>query len=118
VEVRTYGREGYAVAEEKGLMVGVDVTLTPDLAGEGLARDLVRRIQTMRKEADFQLADRIITFYNAGAEVRAVVEAWSDYIQTETLSTELVPGPVPGDGVRQESFKLEGFPVTLGVKKV
>ncbi len=63
VEVRTHGREGYAVAEEKGIIVAVDVTLTPELAREGLARDLVRRVQTLRKEADLQLDDRISTYY-------------------------------------------------------
>jgi isoleucyl-tRNA synthetase len=117
VEVRLRGREGYAVAEEKGLVVAVDVTLTPELEREGLARDLVRRIQTMRKEADFQLDDRIVTYYDVGEELNAVVAEWAAYIQAETLSLELVPGPLPGDLDRQESFKLEGHPLTLGVKK-
>jgi isoleucyl-tRNA synthetase len=117
VEVRTHGREGYAVAEDKGLVVAVDVTLTPALAGEGLARDLVRRIQMMRKQADLQLNDRIVTFYDADEELMAVVEAWSDHIQSETLSLELVAGVVPPDATRRESFKLEGLSVTLGIKK-
>jgi isoleucyl-tRNA synthetase len=117
VEVRVHGREGYAVAEEKGIVVAVDVTLTPELAREGLARDLVRRIQTLRKDADFQLDDRIVTYYEAGNELNAVVGEWRDYIQAETLSLELAPGPVPADVARQEAFKLDGHPVVLGVKK-
>jgi isoleucyl-tRNA synthetase len=117
VEVRTHGREGYAVAEEKGLLVAVDVTLTPALAREGLARDLVRRVQTMRKDAGFQLDDRIVTSYDAGDELQAVVEEWRDYIQAETLSRELVPGPVPDNVDRQESFTLGEYSLTLGVKK-
>jgi isoleucyl-tRNA synthetase len=117
VEIRIHGREGYAVAEEKGIVVAVDVTLTPELAREGLARDLVRRIQTMRKEADYQLDDRIVTYYEAGDELKAVVDEWGDYIQAETLSLELVPGPLPGDVDRQESLKLEGQHLLLGVKK-
>jgi isoleucyl-tRNA synthetase len=119
VEVRLHGREGYAVVEEKGLVVAMDVNLTPELAREGLARDLVRRIQTLRKTADFQLDDRIVTYVDTDDdELGAVVAEWIDYIQAETLSRELLSGPVPGDVPWAESFKLEGHPVTLGVKKV
>jgi isoleucyl-tRNA synthetase len=123
VEVRTHGRKGYAVAEEKGVIVAVDVTLTPELAREGLARDLVRRIQTLRKEADFQLDDRIVTFYGTADggriddELKAVVDEWSDYIQAETLSLELVPGLVPDDAARQGTFRLGSDALVLGVKK-
>ena len=123
VEVRTHGREGYAVAEEKGVIVAVDVTLTPELAREGLARDLVRRIQTLRKEADFQLDDRIITFYGTADggriddQLKAVMDEWSDYIQAETLSLELVPGLVPDDVARQGTFRLGSDALVLGVKK-
>jgi isoleucyl-tRNA synthetase len=117
VEIRTHGREGYAVAEDKGIVVAVDVTLTPELAREGLARDLVRRVQTLRKEADYQLDDRIVVYYDATDEAKAVVEEWADYILAETLSLELVPGPVPGDVDRQESFALGGHPLAVGVKR-
>ena len=117
VEVRTHGRQGYAVAEEKGVVVAVDVTLTPELAREGLARDLVRRVQTLRKEAGYQLDDRIVAYYQAGDELAAVIEEWSDYVQAETLSLELVPGPVPGDVDGQASFNLGEHPLTVGVKK-
>jgi isoleucyl-tRNA synthetase len=117
VEVRSHGREGYAVAEEKGLVVAVDVSITPELAREGLARDLVRRVQTMRKEAGFELDDRIVTYYQAGDELETVVQDWADYIQAETLSVDLVCGPVHGDVAQQESFTLDGQPVVLGVRK-
>jgi isoleucyl-tRNA synthetase len=117
VEIRSHGREGYAVAEDKGIVVAVDVTLTPELAREGLARDLVRRVQTLRKEADYQLDDRIVVYYDATDEPKAVVEEWADYILAETLSLELVPGPVPDDVDRQESFVLGGHPLAVGVKR-
>jgi isoleucyl-tRNA synthetase len=118
IEVRSRGREGLAVAEDKGLVVAVDITLTPELAGEGLARDLVRRIQSMRKEAGLQLSDRITVFYESDEGLTAVVEAWSDYIQGETLSRELVAGPLPEGLGRQESFRLEDHAVSLGLRKV
>jgi isoleucyl-tRNA synthetase len=117
VEVRSHGREGYAVAEEKGLVVAVDINITPALAREGLARDLVRRVQTMRKEANFELDDRIVTYYQADDEVEAVIEAWADYIQAETLSVELACEAVPNDVAEQDSFELDGHSVVLGVRK-
>jgi isoleucyl-tRNA synthetase len=122
VEVRTHGREGYAVAEEKGVVVAVDVSLTPELAREGLARDLVRRIQTLRKEADLQLDDRIMTYYQAvdqagTEELAAVVAEWADYILAETLSLELVPGPLPADLAQQGIFALGDYRVAVGVQR-
>jgi isoleucyl-tRNA synthetase len=117
VEVRIHGRQGYAVAEDRGIVVAVDVVLTPELAREGLARDLVRRVQALRKDADFQLDDRIVTYYEAAEELNAVFEEWAEYIQDETLSVDLVPGPLPGDAARSESFKLGGYPIDLGVRK-
>ena len=112
-----HGREGYAVAEEKGVVVAIDVAITPDLTREGIARDLVRRIQTLRKDADFQLDDRIVTYLDAGQELRDIVAEWSDYVQTETLSLELIAGPVPDDAAQQGSYRLGGYAVTLGVRK-
>jgi isoleucyl-tRNA synthetase len=117
VEVRSHGRQGFAVAVDKGVVVAIDITLTPELEGEGLARDLVRRIQTMRKDADLQLSDRIVVFLDSDPDLLAVVEEWRDYIQGETLSRELVPGPLPPDQARRESFSLEGHQVSLGVRR-
>jgi isoleucyl-tRNA synthetase len=117
VEIRTHGREGYAVAEEKGIVVAIDVTVTPELAREGMGRDLVRRIQTLRKEADFQLDDRIVTFYEGDDEVVAVVAEQGAYIRAETLSVDLVAGPMPDDVARHDAFLLDGHQVVLGVRK-
>jgi isoleucyl-tRNA synthetase len=117
VEVRIHGREGYAVAEEKGIVVAVDVTITPELAREGLARDLVRCVQTLRKEAGFQLDDRIVTYYEGDEELDAVVGEWGDYIRAETLTRELVSGPLPESVGKQGSLKLGGHLLVLGVTK-
>jgi isoleucyl-tRNA synthetase len=117
VEVRSRGRPGLALAEEKGLLVAVDVTLTPELAAEGLARDLVRRIQAMRKDAGLELSDRIVTYYETDRELDAVIRAWAVYIQAETLSLELTAGGVRSRASCSESFTLEGHAVTLGISK-
>jgi len=116
VEVQMVGREGYAIAEERGLLVGVDVTLTDELVQEGTARDIVRRIQNLRKEAGFDISDRITTYYQAGPELAAVFGAHGDYIAAETLSTGLVAAAAPQEAFTA-SFKLGGEEVTLGVMR-
>ena len=118
VEVRTHGREGYAVAEERGLVVAVDTTLRPELEWEGVARDLVRRIQNMRKEAGFNIDDRIVTFYQAEGRLAEVMHdpQQAAYIQAETLSRELVEAHPSGEAYVQ-SFRLEGEEVVLGVQR-
>jgi isoleucyl-tRNA synthetase len=95
--------------------VALDTELTPDLLAEGLAREVVRRVQTLRKDADFQLDDHIVTTYETDDELAAVVAAWADYIRAETLSDELVSGP-PQAGARSESYTVDGHPLTLGVR--
>ncbi len=114
VEVRFAPREGYAVAEERGLIVGVDVVITLQLEAEGLARDVVRRIQNARKEAGFDISDRIATSYQAGPRLKAVLAAHADYIAAETLSTFLSEGEPP-DGAYVEELELAGEPLKLGL---
>jgi isoleucyl-tRNA synthetase len=117
VLVQTEARAGLAVLSEGGVTVALDTELTPDLLAEGLAREVVRRVQTLRKEADFQLDDRIVTAYQADTELGAVISAWSDYIQAETLSDELLPSP-PQEGAFTQTYEVEGHPLTLGVSLV
>ncbi|UCC62629.1 MAG: isoleucine--tRNA ligase [Anaerolineae bacterium] len=114
VEVRFRPRAGYAVSEERGLVVGVDVAITPDLEAEGLARDLVRRIQNARKEAGFDIADRIATIYQTGPKLAAVFAKYADYIAAETLSLSLVEGEPPGEA-HVEDLKLAGESLKLGL---
>ena len=86
---------GFASASESGYTVAVSTAITPELADEGLAREVVRRLQDMRREAGFDLADRITTWYEGGPELARVIRAHAQYIQGETLSTELVEGAPP-----------------------
>ncbi|NWG22095.1 MAG: isoleucine--tRNA ligase [Chloroflexi bacterium] len=90
--VESTSPEGYAVAEDGGVLVALDTTLTPELTMEGLARELVRNIQDARKEADFAISDRIIVFLGGAdgdAEVEAMLRAWGDYVREETLADDL-----------------------------
>jgi len=115
VLVQTEAREGLAVLSEGGITVALDTELTPELVAEGLAREVVRRVQTLRKDADYQLDDRIVTSYETDGELAAVITQWADYIRTETLSDDLSPG-LPAAGAHNESYQVDGHDLTLGVK--
>ena len=107
---------GYASATEAGYTVAISTTITPDLADEGLAREVVRRIQDMRREAGFDLADRITTWYQGDADLARVMESQGGYIRGETLSTALVAAAPPADAHAAE-HDLEGTKATLGVRR-
>ena len=95
VLVSTEPAPGLAVAADKFITVAIDATLTPELRLEGLARELVRRIQDMRKKADFNIEDRITTWYQAEGDLADVFSTWGDYIASETLTTSLQTGSGP-----------------------
>ncbi|MFL7869964.1 MAG: DUF5915 domain-containing protein, partial [Anaerolineales bacterium] len=116
VLVSTEGAEGMAVAADKLVTVAIDTILTPELKAEGLAREIVRRIQAQRKNADFSIEDRITTWYSAEDELAAVFSTWGDYIQAETLTTELVAGQPPAQAFI-ETHKVEGQQFTIGIKQ-
>ncbi len=114
LEVRIEAKEGYAVAEEAGYLAAVSVALDKGLIQEGLARELVRRIQTLRKDAGFRIEDRITTYYQARPALREVLEALGQYIKGETLSAELIEGELPAQATTQ-TFNIEGEEITLGL---
>ena len=109
--------DNWAIALEGGYMVALDTMLTGELKAEGLARELVHRIQNLRRNAQFELTDRIITYYQGPDEVASVMRRHGHYICQETLSESLVSG-APEDGAKAETQKVEGMEVTLGVKRV
>ncbi len=114
VLVQTQPVEGLAVMADKMVTVAVDAVVTPELHAEGLAREIVRRIQQMRKEAGFNIEDRIWTYYQAGPMVTQVIQKWADYVCNETLSTQLISAPAP-QGAYLETHTLEGEELVLGV---
>ena len=89
LEIIRTGLEGWSVETEKGLSVALDTELTEDLIQEGLAREFVNRIQNMRKEADFDVEDRIIIGFNGSEELEEAVTEMKDYIKSETLAEEI-----------------------------
>jgi isoleucyl-tRNA synthetase len=107
----------WPVVEEGGLMVMVDTDISQELADEGLARELVHRLQTMRKQAGFDIADYIETYYEGGPSVQRVMEKFAHYVKQETLSRKLVEGKPP-EGAYSKSQVIDGNKVNLAVKKL
>jgi isoleucyl-tRNA synthetase len=116
VEVRTKDRPGLAVATEDGLTVAVDTTLTPELVLEGHARELVHRIQTMRKAADYQIEEKIVTYYDGGPTLDKVVATFGDYVKQETLTRALRAG-VPRTVDHAEEFSIDGEKARIAVAR-
>ncbi|HBY98418.1 MAG TPA: isoleucine--tRNA ligase, partial [Chloroflexi bacterium] len=116
VLVQTESRGGLAVTSEKGVTVAVDTELTPELIQEGYARDLVRTINTLRKDAGLALDDRIHVTYQADGETGAAVNAFADYIQRETLALSLTPG-APDGAQAQQTLKLGGEQVQVAIRR-
>ncbi len=108
--------EGYALAEEAGYVAVLDTRLTPKLINEGLAREVVRRVQTMRRDADFNINDAIVITYAAGDQLAAAIEQHAGYICAETLGEALLQG-APGDGFYAETFDIDGDELVVGVRR-
>ena len=111
------GERRWSVVLQGGYMVAVDTTITPELADEGLARELVHRIQNLRRSAGFEITDRIKTYFQGPPRVGEVMGKYAGYIQQETLSYELVDGEA-AEGAHGENQKLEGMEVVLWVKRI
>ena len=107
---------GYSAALDSGYMVAVDARITAELADEGMAREFAHRIQNLRKNARFEITDRIVTYYDGPDDVARVMSVHGDYIKQETLSDELL-APVPDDADKSETAQIEGMEVTLGVRR-
>jgi isoleucyl-tRNA synthetase len=116
VEVRALAREGFAVANEGALMAALVTELTPELVHEGLAREFVRRVQDLRKQADFEISDRITLYFTGSAQITAAVFANQEYIQGETLTVKVVNAdPVAEMPVVEDQF--DGENVKIGIAK-
>ncbi|HNX36181.1 MAG TPA: isoleucine--tRNA ligase [Kiritimatiellia bacterium] len=87
-------KAGMVVASEGDVIVGLETALTPELVQEGLAREFVSRVQNLRKDADFEVTQRIAVTVDCDAEFRAAVEMFADYVKAETLCEHLTFGLV------------------------
>ncbi len=117
VEVRVQAREGYAVAAEGPYQAALVTELTPELINEGLAREFVRRVQDLRKQADLEISDRIRLYVQASPGLERAIREFRGYIMGETLALEILPAAVP-PGSASASASFDGEEVTFGLEKV
>ena len=89
IEIRRQEKEGLAVANEGQITVALDLQLDPELLNEGLAREVINRVQNLRKEKDFDVSDRIVVDYCCPDEVEVAIDAHRTYISCETLADTL-----------------------------
>ncbi|MBN1328012.1 MAG: isoleucine--tRNA ligase [Candidatus Heimdallarchaeota archaeon] len=113
VEIITSGKDGYVDASFNNGQVFIKTELTQELIQEGLARDIVRRIQTMRKDANLEYTQNIELYIESDEETKAAIEAWEDYIKTETLTSKFKFG-TKKDGMTIKE-NIDGIDVTLTI---
>jgi isoleucyl-tRNA synthetase len=117
VLVQTESRGGTAVASDKGVTVAVDTELTPALVQEGYARDVVRQVNNMRKDAGLEISDRIeLSYQGAAGDVAAALSNFADYVQQETLTVNLQPGPMTNP-LYTQTVAIGDQDVTLQLRK-
>lgn len=110
--------EGLAVASDKGVTVAIDAVITPELEAEGQVRDLVRYVQTLRKDADYELDQRItVGLFGLDDAAAEAVQALRDYILQETLCVTLLLSDDGGEWDQRQAFKLNGEPVEVAVRR-
>ena len=108
---------GYSVASEGGYMVAIPSEISSELILEGHARELVHIIQNMRRSADFNIADRILTYYQGDTQLDDVILEYGDYIRQETLSDDVRRERLP-DGAHAEDHNINGIAARLGVVRL
>ena len=104
-------KEGLVVASEGAVVVGLETALTPELVAEGNAREFVSHVQAMRKEADFEVTQRIKVAVACDAELKAALAAHLDYVKSEILAVELTVTDGAGD------VDLNGHQTAIAVEK-
>ena len=116
VLVQTESRGGTAVASDKGVTVAVDTKLTAELIREGYARDVIRHVNNMRKDAGLEISDRIHLAYEADGDVAEAFHDFADYISQETLTVSLTAGPL-ADALYETTVSVGNQDVKLALRK-
>ncbi|MBQ2678214.1 MAG: isoleucine--tRNA ligase [Firmicutes bacterium] len=112
VDVRIDSKEGFAVAMENNVFAVLDTSLDQELIDEGYAREIISKIQQLRKQNDYEMMDNIHIYLAADDEVKAAVDKYSDYIMKETLARDITD---KGD---LKEYDINGHKTGIGVEKI
>ncbi|MFZ5516898.1 MAG: isoleucine--tRNA ligase [Candidatus Zhuqueibacterota bacterium] len=116
IDIRTENRDGFVVATEDDMTVALNIQLTDELREEGLARDFVNRVQNMRKDADFNVVDRILIFFEGSDAVKKAIDSQQDYVKSETLADQLVSMLKKND--YEKEWAIDGERIVIGITRV
>lgn len=108
-------KEGYVTESDQAITVILDTNLTPELIEEGFVREIISKIQTMRKEAGFEVMDRIHVFAKGNETISRILTEHGDEIRSEVLADQIVLGETRG---YEKEWNINSEKVTMAVEKV
>ena len=112
VDINISAKDGFAVAMENKVFTILDTHLTNELIEEGFAREVISKIQQLRKQSGFEMMDNIKIYLKSTDKVESAVTRYKDYILSETLGVEIV------SDARGEEFDINGEKANIGVERV
>ena len=112
--IETVKSAGFVTVEDHGITVVLDTNLTEELIEEGYVREVISKVQTMRKDADFEVMDRITVYITGNDKIKGIAEKNKETICKVVLANDIVYGEADGF---VKDWNLNGEDVTIGVKK-
>ncbi|MCR5324288.1 MAG: isoleucine--tRNA ligase [Lachnospiraceae bacterium] len=119
--IETEKQEGFVTGEDHGITVVIDTNLTEELIEEGYVREVISKVQTMRKETGFEVMDHIELYISGNDKIAAIADKNADMIKRIVLAESIIAGSAPeADGVNcaVKDWNLNGEDVTIGVKRL
>lgn len=113
--IETAQMDGYVSETDNGITVVLDTNLTPELIEEGFVRELISKVQTMRKDSDFEVTDHIRLYQDGNAVLKEIIQRNAEQIKSEILADEIYLGEMRG---HTAEWNINGEAVVLGVTKV
>ena len=113
--IETAQTEGYVSEDDNGITVVLDTNLTEELLREGFVREIISKVQTMRKEADFQVTDKIVLSCKGNGKIESILQNHGEEIQSEVLADSVKTGETTG---YVKDWNINGEDVTLGVERI
>jgi isoleucyl-tRNA synthetase len=117
LDIQSEGIAGWEVDQQGGITVALDTQISDALLAEGLAREAVKRVQNLRKAANFDVTDRIAIAYDGSDQIKTAIDQYADWIRNETLALELHEAEQPA-GEAVDTFAIGDQTLTIGVRRV
>jgi len=115
ITVKVVAEEGYAAAVDNRLKAAIDLTMTEELLAEGFARELINKIQNMRRDSGFEVTDRIKLGVSHSEQCSKAIDLFGDYIKNETLTVELDNNTDRGTG---KEWNINGVVTLIAIEKL